>query len=57
MLTVKEIMDGVNTILVRLYPDRTVYTDVIPEKFEPDRCIFAARRARLRRPQADRRPY
>ena len=34
MLTVKEIMDGVNTILVRLYPDRTVYTDVIPEKFE-----------------------
>ena len=34
MLTVKEIMDGVNTILVRLYPDRTVYTDVFPEKFE-----------------------
>lgn len=34
MLTVKEIMDGVNTILVRLYPDRTVYTDVAPEQFE-----------------------
>lgn len=34
MLTIKEIMDGINAILVRLYPDRTVYTDVLPEQFE-----------------------
>lgn len=34
MLSVQQIMEGINAILVRLYPDRTVYTDVIPEKFE-----------------------
>lgn len=34
MLKVKELMDGVNAVVVRLYPDRTVYTDVLPEKFE-----------------------
>lgn len=34
MLTVQEIADGVNAILVRLYPDRTVYIDALPEKFE-----------------------
>ncbi len=34
MLRIKEIMDGINAVLVRLYPDRTVYTDVIPEQFD-----------------------
>ncbi|MGO5029649.1 phage tail terminator family protein [Candidatus Agathobaculum pullicola] len=34
MLTIKEIMDEINAILMRLYPDRTVYTDVLPEQFE-----------------------
>ena len=34
MLKIKEIMDGINPILVRLYPDRTVYVDVLPEQFE-----------------------
>ena len=34
MLKIKEIMDGINAILVRLYPDRAVYTDVLPEQFE-----------------------
>lgn len=34
MLSVQQIMEGVNAILVRLYPDRTVYVDVLPEKFE-----------------------
>lgn len=34
MLKIKEIMDGINAILVRLYPDRTVYVDVLPEQFE-----------------------
>ena len=34
MLKIKEIMDGINAILVRLYPDRTVYIDVLPEQFE-----------------------
>lgn len=34
MLTVQQIMQGINAILVRLYPDRTVYIDVMPEKFE-----------------------
>ena len=34
MLSVQQIMEGVNAILVRLYPDRTVYVDVMPEQFE-----------------------
>ena len=34
MLKIKEIMDGINAILVRLYPDRAVYVDVLPEKYE-----------------------
>ena len=34
MLSVQQIMQGINAILVRLYPDRTVYVDVMPEQFE-----------------------
>lgn len=34
MLTVQQIMQGINIILVQLYPDRTVYVDVLPEKFK-----------------------
>ncbi|WNX85786.1 hypothetical protein RWV98_05825 [Agathobaculum sp. NTUH-O15-33] len=33
MLTVRQITDGVNAALVRLYPDRTVYVEALPEKF------------------------
>lgn len=34
MLSVKEIVDAVNRLVVRQYPDRTVYRDVCPEQFE-----------------------
>lgn len=42
MLTIQDIVDAVNRIVVGAFPDRTVYRDVLPEQFSRPSFYIAA---------------